>query len=458
MVHRRRESSWDGFGRETIPYVIHYFLNNLQAPNEEAKSMMNYKLSDNRGIRRFGVNIGCFMLVAVLIMTSAMFDVSTIKASGAGNYPPPSEGDWIITRNTQVSNETITLHGNLIIQNGGSLTLNNVTLFIDQTGTQTLRIEIMPGGSMRVLDNDNDSATTADASVITTSTYYGYLFIADQGSQLELKNSQVSGCGQYSTAGLYTWGIYIATDNTVIENNAIGQTYSGIVIDGGANNYVVNNTIDCGSYGIYLFNAGNNTVSANNVSTYGGNGVGICLYESDENVIENNISNSNDRGVELLSSNYNNVDNNTTNSNTIAGIKLADASYNFVGENTAKFNMYYAGGGIILENASFGNTISGNNLESNSHGIRVATDYIISSLDYNNVLINNELHANTIGIYIFGSNRNLVTENAAWENTIGIFSGSSSHVETNNTIEKKRSFSNGLFRLYSSPQGFLTEF
>ena len=42
----------------------------------------------------------------------------------------PEMGDWIINNIAAVSNKTIILNGNLIIQDGGDLTLNNVTLIM----------------------------------------------------------------------------------------------------------------------------------------------------------------------------------------------------------------------------------------------------------------------------------------------------------------------------------------
>jgi len=67
------------------------------------------------------------LFVVVLIAGSA-------SASGSGeDYPPPASGDWVVDSVTTVQNEDVTLNGDLLIQNGGVLTLDDCTLVIHST-------------------------------------------------------------------------------------------------------------------------------------------------------------------------------------------------------------------------------------------------------------------------------------------------------------------------------------
>jgi len=63
-----------------------------------------------------------------------------VWSDGGGDYPPPSSGDWVITQDTWVENETIYLGGDLTVL-GANLTLDNVTLRGNLTGAlQTVTV------------------------------------------------------------------------------------------------------------------------------------------------------------------------------------------------------------------------------------------------------------------------------------------------------------------------------
>jgi len=44
-----------------------------------------------------------------------------------GQTPPPASGDWDIFDNTVITDQNITLNGNVNVKSGGVLTLDNVT-------------------------------------------------------------------------------------------------------------------------------------------------------------------------------------------------------------------------------------------------------------------------------------------------------------------------------------------
>jgi len=62
----------------------------------------------------------------------------------------PSYTDWIVTGDEVWEDETITLDGNLRVRNGGSLTLRNVTLVINNSYAGQYGIWAEPGSSLAI--------------------------------------------------------------------------------------------------------------------------------------------------------------------------------------------------------------------------------------------------------------------------------------------------------------------
>ena len=56
-----------------------------------------------------------------------------------------TEGDWIVTGTEVVRDSTITLRGNLIVKDGGSLTLLRDTLYVQCSFDGEFGIEVNPG-------------------------------------------------------------------------------------------------------------------------------------------------------------------------------------------------------------------------------------------------------------------------------------------------------------------------
>ncbi len=106
------------------------------------------------------------------------------------NDPPPNgghvEGDWTVTDVRTYTSCTITLHGNLIIQ--GSLTFNDVELYIESDDQDLFSINIT--GTFNVYDLDADRETSGDASIIAPDDlrYYFDMNIATTAT-VDMRNS-----------------------------------------------------------------------------------------------------------------------------------------------------------------------------------------------------------------------------------------------------------------------------
>ena len=119
-----------------------------------------------------------------------------------------------------VEDKVIVLFGNLIIQKGGSLTLRNTTLKLSCHLNGSNYIYVRNGGSLLIYDKDNDPTTVHDGSIITSYNLANntrFNFCVFSGALFEMKNSELRNCG-YKWYAELNEGLYIETDNSVIEN------------------------------------------------------------------------------------------------------------------------------------------------------------------------------------------------------------------------------------------------
>jgi hypothetical protein len=99
-------------------------------------------------------------LVGTISVESATFDAA-VSMGGYGNYPPPGVGNWIITGNTAVWNEAITINGSLTITGTGRLTLINCTLKMNCTSDGQYKIQVNSTGEFYVYDSTITPYNTA---------------------------------------------------------------------------------------------------------------------------------------------------------------------------------------------------------------------------------------------------------------------------------------------------------
>jgi parallel beta-helix repeat protein len=124
-------------------------------------------------------------------------------------------------------------------------------------------------------------------------------------------------------------------------------------------NVTIKNTTITNSYGIYLVDSSDNTISGNNVTANSNYGIYLDS-SSDNNTLSGNNITANSYGIELDSSS----------GNTVSGNNITANSY-----------------GISLDSSS-GNTVSGNNITANSmHGISL--DSSSNNTIYHNSFIDN---------------------------------------------------------------------
>jgi parallel beta-helix repeat protein len=218
------------------------------------------------------------------------------------------------------------------------------------------------------------------------------------------------------------YGIYLMNcSNVNISNNDLSDNFIEILLYNSDFNIVSDNLCSSTDFGIYLANSDNNIVSDNTCS---GHFYEIVLEFSDYNTLSGNTCTGTDSGILLLDSKNNNILVNHC-SSSIYGINLQGSLNNNITENSCINNDY----GIYM-NHSYSNILLENNFSFNTqHGI-----YIWNFADYNTLTGNlcsfNEIY----GLLLHDSDQNSISENIFSNNGYGIRLLSSSDNEIWNNL------------------------
>ena len=201
------------------------------------------------------MRIRSLLALAVLASLSVLF---VILAAGPalGQTDPPASGDWTVSDTTVVMDQTVDLHGDLLVTDTGSLTLENVTLRIHLSSDGQYGIEVMGDGSLTIEDGDDDKATTSDASRVTAvPTTRSYYLIANTASVLRLTNSFITRCGHTGMAGATHQGIYVATDDAIVTGMAVDDCLQGLIVEDGSVTVSDSSFTNCTYHGITATNS-----------------------------------------------------------------------------------------------------------------------------------------------------------------------------------------------------------
>ncbi|MCK5559535.1 MAG: PKD domain-containing protein, partial [Thermoplasmata archaeon] len=217
-----------------------------------------------------------------------------------------------------------------------------------------------------------------------------------------------------------------SSDNNVIDDCIL--ELDGIYFDYSDNNRIknciANSNIDDG-HGIYLFYSNSNIIescicnwnymsgiylknSNNNIiinSTFNSNDhYGLHLYESHDNIIKKSIFNKNEfYGISCMGSNRNTIVKCISNLNNQNGM-IIDGTNNFILENTCNSNVIY---GINFGSVSHYNTIAYGNCSGNDIGIYIwGSDYNIIKYNnlFNNINFGIEIHTELADNNLFHHN------------------------------------------------------
>ena len=233
---------------------------------------------------------------------------------GGEDYPYSGNGQWIIDSDTYAENEEIVLNGDLIIENGGNLTLRNVTLLMNCTSDGELRIEVNSGGNLVI---------EMSSRISSVDPIYSWYLKANSGSNIRIQDSTITDAGREGGGEREIRGLWINTTNSMIINCTIQDNYCGILLYGAEDAFVANNTIlNSTTNGILQESTDNSTITGNNIHNSGGQGISIDFSPGNSTIEHNTVINSTQRGIYIFQSSGVFVRGNTVMNNSFFGIYL----------------------------------------------------------------------------------------------------------------------------------------
>jgi len=175
--------------------------------------------------------------------------------------------DWVVTTEESWNNETFILSGNLIIESGGKLFFDNVTLKMNLFQIDQYEIVVRNGGEFYVRTS-NITINHPDIQYQGYRTYYGFKV----EGELEIRNSEISYQG--TNVGSERMGIYIQSDFVNITNSRIFYGYTGIGCEN-TSPLIIGNNIEF-NYGTGIYVRGSNSspiILENRIFDNGGIGI-----------------------------------------------------------------------------------------------------------------------------------------------------------------------------------------
>jgi hypothetical protein len=218
-----------------------------------------------------------------------MIPVGTATITGT----PPQPGNTVISGDSQWINEVIYLNQSLVIQNGGALTLENTTIYMNCTtsdGQYYIRVE--SGGTLNI---------TKNSKITNIDTNYHYDFWYDAGSFGQIKDSVIEYAGYPFVVGTESMGIRISSDYVTVDNATVrNSAYFGIFVNYSSptirNSFFIDNYKGIGvGYGSPLID------HVNVSSSYRG----IQSWFSNHDITNSSFYNNSDRGIDISDSTVN---------------------------------------------------------------------------------------------------------------------------------------------------------
>ena len=230
------------------------------------KKVMNMK----RSFVVFAVTILIVVAVGNALMINFQLFFQPVLAEQGAPQNGKTNGDWIIENSDDVYYDTdIELNGNLTIESGGKLTIENLDLIVNCTSTEQFKIAVQAGGEFEIINSN------------IFPLYTGNSFLFEIHGECFIIESTVLGAGFNDEESSYIGGVQIYSDNVEIKDSEILDCPGGaIYIDDGVSPLIDNNIIQYNDVGITFSNT---DASINKCNIYH-NGVGIKFYNSPGNV------------------------------------------------------------------------------------------------------------------------------------------------------------------------------
>ncbi len=233
----------------------------------------------------------------ILVFAALLVFITGLALEAAAvPFNPPVDGDWIPAGTTDftdrtgycegniivpshsvftIENSVITVNVSVIVQPHGSIILKNATIEFDCSMAYDNRFDVLDNAACTILDGDDDTSTTDDMSVVTSTNDIPFNFTIVENATFEMKNSMVSKCGRPFSDPFLDEGLAIRTDDWMIMDSIIKDGYYGLIIDSCENGRVENTTIEGCYIGLYMVGTRDTMVINTKVNNNTGIGVQV---------------------------------------------------------------------------------------------------------------------------------------------------------------------------------------
>ncbi|UCB61091.1 MAG: right-handed parallel beta-helix repeat-containing protein, partial [Candidatus Bathyarchaeota archaeon] len=240
-----------------------------------------------------------FFITLALALIFASRPISPVFSS------PPASGHWIVAGTESYYDEIIVLNGNLVVEDGGNLTLRKVVLKMNCTYNGQFNITVAYGGRFYVLEDSVITSADPDKKI-------GFFLVAPL-STFRMINSELHNCGsdELNLSGLIldsddaivdnsllshnVWGILASVDGVVIRNNNITANSCGVEVHAGANPTICGNFISLNDWGITTGD-GSPTISNNTIISNLGDGV-TGFFNASSTISDNTLAENLGAGI-----------------------------------------------------------------------------------------------------------------------------------------------------------------
>ncbi len=195
-------------------------------------------------------------------------------------------GDWTVTTLETITDDTVTLKGNLTVR--GTLVLDNTTLALNTTAQDIKWVKIEGGGKLRL----------RNGSILRGLSHGRYNFQALASSSVQINDSQVMDCGTDSQSDLLR-GLYSLSSDLLLYNSILTRGNTGILIDGGSAKIIGSSVMAMDENGIEVKNGGDLNMRGSNITFCSGSG--LELSSSSANLTGSTLRDS-QRAVNAVSS------------------------------------------------------------------------------------------------------------------------------------------------------------
>lgn len=371
-----------------------------------------------------------------------------------------SPQDLIITTEQTFEDTTIILDGNLIIRDGGGLTLNSSKIQMNCQYEGQYKIHVKSSALYLRLNSSEIKAVNSN---------YPFSFVC-QGQEFKMKNSKLSnvGWGEFEEINDLPTdgdkGLVITSPSTVIDSSEISDCNTGLILNadsvsvtnctiktvvvhgillwntkfariennliesdessgliqlrGGSENQILNNKlispyIEGATHGIRIMQSNNNLIHGNFIDSYG---IGVfMLGPGHRNIISNNVIKSGEMAIQVWGWNNQVIDNTLYPFETWNGdpINLVYAYNTEVINNRIVDLLKYGGAGIWLRHSS-NNLIKDNNIQvlPPDHYSHNTKGIFITESSSHNIIHSNQISGSVRGIVVsYSSNDNKIYNN-----------------------------------------------